>query len=653
MKYLFGAIWLALGLTVSVFFRFISSQISKRFVSIGWKIPILFAYSIVIPVAGAALLGHQTLRDRRDTMVSEVHQKALAELSDLDSDFIHVKSRELSLFKNFGREIMRTADLSTISSLTKTMQQKKEAGFVEIRDKYGRLLQTTWNADEKVRLSIVMNTISKICLKRFHPNPPAEKGALDLTLGETFTQSFFLSPMVGWPKILERPDELHTLKFAGREILLYWAILPSSLNQAAFVQIQQNVSVLKTKYLRGRIEESKDARKEDYAFFAWNEQTRELVPRVQVFEADFKKFLDRLRSSEVPLFEEIQMGVSGFLASGFPGRHLKGHSLVALYPVSKIDLDLRNFSILFFLGTLGACFLAMLLGLMLSDFFLRPIQELSAGVHALRERDVSKRVNIPSNDELGALAFTFNQTLDGLKEMLLAHEVQEQLIPKSLPKMPGYRIALMSHPARDLGGDYCDVQSLSNDRIFLTIGDATGHGVSSALVMTMAKAGVLDFILRENSLTDLLKRLNLLFFTYFQRKVNMTFFAAVLDLFSGTLRFSNAGHPFPIMVDKDGNVSRLKLSHPPLGFSQRDDRFQEATVSVAPGTLVLFFTDIMMEICDRKGIPWGPKNLIEFVRERRTRNPEEIKDDLFRFAKEYSGSDSFEDDFTLLILKRE
>ena len=68
---------------------------------------------------------------------------------------------------------------------------------------------------------------------------------------------------------------------------------------------------------------------------------------------------------------------------------------------------------------------------------------------------------------------------------------------------------------------------------------------------------------------------------------------------------------------------------------------------------MFFFTDLLMEICDPHGVPWGSKRLIEFVRERRAQAPGRLSEDLFQMARDYSGSDSFEDDFTLMILKRD
>ena len=641
------------GIILILAFPRVSALFARRFISIQWKIPLLFFYSIVIPMAGAALLGYQTLRDRRETMEAEVHQEALRILAGLDSGFILEKKHALRQFEGFRRDVRQATATSTLASLSENLRKTGEITFAEIRDRFARTLYTTWNADEKVRLALLMDTIAKVCLKRFHPSPPTARGALDLTVAEVFTQSFFLSPMVGWPRILERPEELHSLKFAGRDLFLYWSILTDARNPSAYIQLQQNVSLLQRLYLRQRLRDRMAFRQGEFRFLVWNELSGDLVPKDQVFGGEVRNFFQRLRITQETLREEIRIGETRYLGSGFPGRQLGGHYLVALYPMAIFDTALRNFTVLFFLGTLGICFLVLVFGLALSESFLIPIQELSDGVLALRERDVSRRVAVSIGDELGALAATFNQTLDGLQEMLLAHEVQRELIPHELPAIPGYQAKLMSHPARDLGGDYCDMQPLAEGRYCLVIGDATGHNVSSALVMAMAKAGVLDFLAEGSSPLELMKRLNILFFRHFQRKVNMTFFAAVLEPATGRLRFSNAGHPFPVLIDQEGKVSRLKLSHPPLGFSSRDDRFQENEVTIAPGSMVFFFTDLLMEICDPHGVPWGSKRLIEFVRERRAQAPGRLSEDLFQMARDYSGSDSFEDDFTLMILKRD
>jgi HAMP domain-containing protein len=533
------------------------------------------------------------------------------------------------------------------------MQINQEVALVEIRDIRANILYSSCNLSEMERLAIVMDTIAKVCLKRFHPNLSTTAEALDLSMVEVFTQTFFLSPLVGWPRILERPDELHDLRFAERNLFFYWNVLPTSRTSAAYVQIQQHVLQQQRLYLLDQLRTNQEFQGGAFRFFAWNESSRDLLPHGRFLPFQGRKLFQRLRTSREPIMSEITVQGNRYLASGFPGGHLGDHHLLALFPASIIDDAMQKLTISFVLGTFIVCLLALIFGFILSESFMRPIQELSAGVLALRERDVSRRVTVLSNDELGAFAVTFNQTLDGLQEMLLAHEVQRQLIPETLPPIPGYQAFLMSHPARDLGGDYCDVQALPDGRFTLVIGDATGHSVGSALVMAMAKACVLDFVLGGIPLSELMKRINTLFYMNLRRKIYMTFFASVLEPATGTLQFSNAGHPFPIMIDIEGNVSRLKLSHPPLGFSPRGDGFQQAEVTIAPGSLVLFFTDIMMEVCNQKGVPWGPRNLIEFVRERRICSAQVIGQELLQFAQTYSGSNSFEDDFTMVILKRD
>jgi hypothetical protein len=643
-----------IGLVLLVFLAFpaVSSFAAQRFLSIRLKIPLLFLYAILIPMAGAALLGHQTLRDSRERMTTEIHQEAIEILSHLDSTFTREKDRTLRFFRRIRDDIGKIADFGVFADQAMKLRKAGEISLLEIRDARGRFLASTMEQGLKERLAPMLNAWAKTCIKRYLAGslPPGKD--LDLTVAETFLLDFFLSPTTGWPGILERPDELHVMKFADWDILFYWTPLPGLPQGAAYLTCQQRIYFLLDRYLENTLSQPQIARQGLFTIQSWQERNHRTLPRNALSSKQLEHFYQRIRIAQEPVSEEISVGSTTYFATGIPGKQLEGNSLVALYPKAEIDRKVALLTRWFAFGTLGVLLLAMLIGKTLTDSFLRPIRELTIGVDALRKRDVSQQVKIFSRDELGDLAYTFNQTIAGLEELMLAHEVQALLIPRAAPAIPGFLADLMCLPAHDLGGDYCDIQPLPDGQFLVVIGDATGHGVSSALVMTMAKAGVLDFVDRELPLIELLKRLNLVFFTHFQREVVMTFFAAILHPGTGRLQYAGAGHPGPILARANGSLERIPIAHPPLGFSPRTERLEAKEIFLHEEDMLLLFTDLLIEMPDAQGKPWGPRNLQTFVRERRHYTPQKFQEELFNFARHYVVTDSFEDDFTMIVLKR-
>jgi serine phosphatase RsbU (regulator of sigma subunit) len=644
--------FLALGgitlLGFPLFLRFGES----RFVSIKWKIPLFFLYATLLPLAGTLVLSHQVIRDRRNVMISEIQHQAIETLSRIDSDFLKEKAHALRIFGAFRDQVQNASSTAEIASLAIELKARKEVSWVEVRDKQARRLTTTWGQENQQDLESLTVTIAKVCLKRFLPGLPPQDTSLQLTVAQTFLSDIFLCAATGWPRVLERPEELHSLKFSDWDLYLFWSAFSPGSTGAAFVHAHQRIYFLRVLFLRNLLSSDTAASHAPFRLFSFDENRGVPFPDEPKNETGLKKFFHLIRIAQEPVFGEILLEDTRFLATGIPGRFLDGFSLLALYPISEIDRAVNRINVFVRNGVAAGLLLVLFVAFTLTDAFLRPIHELTKGVKALRDRDSRVRINVIGRDELGRLATVLNKTLADAEELFLAHSVQAQLIPQVMPDIPGYSIDLMSHPARDLGGDYCDVQPLPNGEYLIVIGDVTGHGVSSALVMTMAKAGVLDYIATDLPLTELLKRLNTLFSSHFQREVVMTFFAAILNPETGRFRYSCAGHPGPIYLKNNGEVDRLMIPHPPLGFSPRSTRLKESELTMAPGEMIVLFTDLLMEMQNPKGVSWGPANLIGFLSERKNLSTDQVLQEVFTQATSWTGSAAFEDDFSVIVLKR-
>jgi anti-sigma regulatory factor (Ser/Thr protein kinase) len=174
----------------------------------------------------------------------------------------------------------------------------------------------------------------------------------------------------------------------------------------------------------------------------------------------------------------------------------------------------------------------------------------------------------------------------------VAATLQRGLRPDRLPVLSEGAVAARYLPAesREIGGDWYDVVSLPDSRVALTLGDVAGHGVSAASQMGALRHAVRAYAQEGYSPAQVTRRVD----RYFQGEF-ATFLYLVFDAVEGELQFANAGHLPPLMIAPDGEARFLSQSlSVPLGLEQ-DARFDERIVDFPPGSVVLAYTDGLIE----------------------------------------------------------
>ena len=178
----------------------------------------------------------------------------------------------------------------------------------------------------------------------------------------------------------------------------------------------------------------------------------------------------------------------------------------------------------------------------------------------------------------------------------VALALQRSLLPRALPDVLGTELCGRYVPASEsleIGGDFYDATALGDGRLVITIGDVAGHGVLAAAVMGQVRQAVRAYAFEGHTPAGLMDRLDLLVSD--SGLAMTTCLCGILDPATGILRFSNAGHPPPLLRRSDGSVERVEegLSHP-LGVTMAH-RHVEAEVTLAPGEALLLYTDGLVE----------------------------------------------------------
>ena len=237
------------------------------------------------------------------------------------------------------------------------------------------------------------------------------------------------------------------------------------------------------------------------------------------------------------------------------------------------------------------------------------------------------------------------------QELRVARSIQHASLPKEVPRLEGWQISPFYNPAREVGGDFYDFHLLSEERLGVVVGDATGKGVPAALVMSTT-CGMLQVTARaldSSSPGEVLAQVNETLFARIPANMFVTCFYGVLDPESGTLRYANAGHDLPYLW-RGGDAKELRARGMPLGLMPGMS-YQEKEIVLEPRDNVLLYSDGLVEAHDPKGEMVGFPRLRALVAEQGEEGSlgDLCLEKLYSFVGE--GWEQ-EDDITLLTLRR-
>ncbi|UYL07666.1 SpoIIE family protein phosphatase [Bdellovibrio sp. SKB1291214] len=318
--------------------------------------------------------------------------------------------------------------------------------------------------------------------------------------------------------------------------------------------------------------------------------------------------------------------------------------------------------------------LTVIISLFASTGITHALTQLFTATKKVSEGDFNVRVDVSSNDEVGSLADNFNlmaaevsrlleQTAEKARmesELQTAKTVQETLFPDARAKIGPLSIAGFYEPASECGGDwwhYCKV----GEKIFLWIGDATGHGAPAALITSAAKSASTIIERLDISPAKAMELLNRSIYDVSKGRIMMTFFLASFDLQTGRFVYCNASHEAPFLIKKSDDPLKKKdlvalneVNNPRLGQA-RDSLYEQTSIQVSPGDAVFFYTDGIPDIQDPGKTAWGEREFIKALIAANKDFPA-VGDSVERFAKSFQAHRQgapLVDDVTFFVVKND
>jgi sigma-B regulation protein RsbU (phosphoserine phosphatase) len=310
---------------------------------------------------------------------------------------------------------------------------------------------------------------------------------------------------------------------------------------------------------------------------------------------------------------------------------------------------------------------ALVTGIMLTRTITKAVDDLYRATQFVQAGDFAHRVRIERRDQLGVLGESFNLMTSSIanlieeqqqrqrleNEISIAREVQAQLFPQKLPSVPGVEIGAVCRAARVVSGDYYDFIQMGPKHLAVVVADISGKGISAALLMASLQAALRSQVLvagsEKLSTAELVSRLNRHLSVNTADDRFATLFLAVYDSETRRLRYTNAGH-LPALCISNGDTARLETGGMVLGVVE-DYAYEEGSLVVAPGTLLIGYSDGLVEPENVYGEQFGIRRLEDAAARRQASPVNAVAESLITAADEWSGTPEQADDMTVVVAR--
>jgi sigma-B regulation protein RsbU (phosphoserine phosphatase) len=328
------------------------------------------------------------------------------------------------------------------------------------------------------------------------------------------------------------------------------------------------------------------------------------------------------------------------------------------------------------------------------------VHKLYRATEFIKRGDFSHRVRVPSHDQLGELAGSFNDMAANIESLLhervererlereveIAAEVQSQLFPHCVPDLVTVTISADCRAARGVAGDYYDYIEIAPGLLALALGDVSGKGISASLVMSNLQAALraqttilaerlevaeravavsagggnssssklLAHVVADADMDGAVSRMTANINDQLSQSTDSnrfaTLFLAIYEERTRTLRYTNAGHNAPLLVRADGTIERLVAGGIMVGAFDWAN-YEEASVQLQKGDLLVIYSDGITEAERADGCEYGEEKLMKFAIKHRRMIAEELQRAVFDEIEDWSGTRERNDDQTLVIVK--
>ncbi|MBN1996727.1 SpoIIE family protein phosphatase [candidate division KSB1 bacterium] len=337
----------------------------------------------------------------------------------------------------------------------------------------------------------------------------------------------------------------------------------------------------------------------------------------------------------------------------------------------QIDEDIKKARQYYF----NISLMAWVIGNAVLFFFIyiimNPFRRLQEWVKALGQPGVAEEMDIDDSTEVGEIAQAFSDITQKLresqknlaeqerlqKEMQVAKEIQQILLPSEFPEIEGYELASYYAAAKEVGGDYFDFVEVDKDTLGIVVGDVSGKGVPGSLVMTMIRTALRTEARGLKDAAEVLARVNDFIVNDMKKGMFVTLFYVIIDSRKRKLNYASAGHnPMILYRSSTNRTYYLNPRGFPIGISLPDKELfrksiESDTISLAEDDILLVYTDGITEAMNSKRALFGEERFLTVIRKHGTSSATDFVNELHQEINSFTEGNPQNDDITLVAIK--
>ncbi len=308
--------------------------------------------------------------------------------------------------------------------------------------------------------------------------------------------------------------------------------------------------------------------------------------------------------------------------------------------------------------------LFLLVYFLIKKVIINNLHRINSSLAKIAEGDLNITVNVRSNAEFSSLSDDINTTVDTLKkyiqdaetridkELEYAKEIQLSSLPSVFPPYPekkSFDIYAGMYTAKEVGGDFYDFYMLDENHIAFLIADVSGKGIPAALFMMTAKTTIRDLAERGLGVDEILTQANEKLCKGNDAGMFVTVFIAIMDLKTGILKYSNAGHNPPLVLRKNGTFEYVKVKAGLVLAGMEGMKYRVNETVLEPGERIFLYTDGVTEATNNDEKLYGEDRLYNFVNSHKYENAKVLINSLKQDIDDFVGDAPQFDDITMLL----
>ena len=349
-----------------------------------------------------------------------------------------------------------------------------------------------------------------------------------------------------------------------------------------------------------------------------------------------------------------------------------GWSVALVCPKSDVFADYNGLKILLIYILAIGILMMMVVCILVIQRRLKPLEKLAKSANVIAKGNFTQEIPIiNSDDEIGSLSRAFRDMQHSLEnyieelkattakkeriegELQIAHDIQMGMIPKIFPTIPEYEdidaFALLK-PAKEVGGDLYDFIFIGK-KFYFVVGDVSGKGVPASLIMAVCRNLFRTVACKELLPAQIVSSINDILSEGNDSGMFVTLFVGVIDLQTGKMKYCNAGHNPPVVVEKEGKAKFMQVqSNIPAGLFEGYDYVEEEMETVN-NKLLFVYSDGLTEAEDNEQRMYGEEKLIEELSGKESLMARDVVQGIEQSVASHADGAAQSDDLTMMAIK--